>query len=233
MKFSPKNIVVGMTLSLMLVIAFVPHIFAEDGTSGGTTTTTTEPPKPTTTTTNSGTTNNTTEKSQTDPENGTSTETAPPDRMKHKLDNPNGEVRKEIAREKLDDKKKAICEEHKSALNTVVDNVVQRSKNHFDRITAIYDMTTKFYTDKGLSVSNYTTLVANVESAKAAAVLASQNLDSTPQFSCESDGPKADIQAFRNKRLDKVDTFASYRDAVKTLVTAVKAAAQVAEGTTK
>ena len=96
MKFSPKNIVVGMTLSLMLVIAFVPHIFAEDGPSGGTTTTTTEPPKPTTTTTNSGTTNNTTERPQTDPGNGTSPESAPPDRMKDKLDNPNGEVRKEI-----------------------------------------------------------------------------------------------------------------------------------------
>ena len=228
MKFSPKNIVVGMTLSLMLVIAFVPHIFAEDGTSGGTTTTTTEPPKPTTTTTNSGTTNSTTET-----ENGTSTESATQDRLKHKLDNPNGEVRKELAREKLDDKKKAICEAHKSTLNTALDNVIQRSKNHFDRITAIYGMTTKYYADKGLSVSNYSTLVANVESAKAAAVLASQNLDSTPQFSCESDGLKADIQAFRNKRLDKVDTFAAYRDAVKTLVNAVKAAAQVAEGTTK
>jgi len=236
MKFTPKNIVVGISLSLMLVIAFAPHLFAKEGESGGSTTTTntgtsTETVKPTTTTTTrsgSSDSTNSTRKSQTEPEKTETTEAATED----KADNPRGELRHEMTREKLDDKKKAVCESHQSAVNTAMMDVVTRSKNHLDRITAIYTMTTKFYVDKGLSVSNYDALVATVDAAKTAAIAANSELTSTPQFSCTSDGPKADIQAFRNKRLDKVDAFGVYRDAVKALVKAVKAAAETASTTT-
>ncbi|HEY8886747.1 MAG TPA: hypothetical protein VIM31_04605 [Candidatus Microsaccharimonas sp.] len=230
MKLRAKNVVIGITLSLMLTVTFVPQLFAEDGTSGSGTTTTT-PSTSTDSSSGSGKSTESTKRSQTQPSSETdksgTTQTA-----EDKADNPKGEVRKEITRQKLDDKKKAVCETHQSVVNKAMDDVVQRSKNHFDRITAIYDMTTKFYTDKGLSVSNYDTLVANVETAKAAAVSASAELTSTPQFSCASDGPKADIQAFRNKRLDKVDAFGAYRDAVKVLVKAVRDAAKATETTT-
>ena len=227
MKFTTKNVVVGISLSLILAVTFVPQLFARDGEPGGTTTTPTTTP----TTTKSGGTDGTTQKS-TEPVRTEPTETPQSTTLEDKADNPRSEVRKEIAREKLDDTRKAKCESHQSEVNTAMEDVIQRSKNHFDRITSIYTMTTKFYVEKGLSVNNYQTLVANVEAAKVVAGTADNELTGVPQFSCTSDGPKADIQAFRNKRLDKVDAFGAYRDAVKTLVKAVRDAAQSTTSTT-
>ena len=152
--------------------------------------------------------------------------------MTDREDNPNGEMRKEVRREKLDDKKKALCESRLTIVNKSMGDVVTRSQSHFNRITDVYNKVTKFYADKGLTVSNYAALVAKVEAAKTAASTADTNLAAAPKLSCGSDGPKADMQAFRNKRLDKVEAFGAYRDAVKSLVKAVRDAAKTTEAAT-
>jgi len=139
------------------------------------------------------------------------------------------EERRDVARERLDAKKKAICERRESSVNKVITNVSERSQNHFDRIAKIYDLTVAFYDEKDLSISNYDELVANVATTKAAAETALRELKDAPELSCDSDGPKADIQAFRNKRLDKVEAFSAYRDAVKAFVKAVREAAATTE----
>jgi|GEM_PF-2868192 len=154
-------------------------------------------------------------------------------RVSDKVDNVKGEQRKEVAREKLDAKRLTLCESRQSVVNTAMTNVIDRSKTHFDRITAIYTKATKFYVAKNLSIDNYEALVLNADSAKAAAEAANKELTNLSQFSCGSTGPKADIQVFRNKRLDKVDAFNVYRDAVKALVGAMRDAAKVTEPTTK
>lgn len=232
MKFSVKSVVIGTLLSLVLVFVFVPRLFARDGESGGTTTTTTAPPLdnselPHTTTQEQPSTTNTNHETQSDGVKETA-EMAPPS---NKEDNPEGELRKDVTREKLDNQKKAVCESGQTAVNKAMSNVTERSTNQLERITAIYDMSVKFYADKGLTISNYTTLAANVLAAKTAAVTADQGLMTTPKLSCDSDGPKADIQAFRNKRLDKVHAFGAYRDAVKTFVKAVRVAVKATEST--
>ncbi len=230
MKFTTKSIVVGASLSLVLAFAFVPQLFAQGGDSGGTTTTTnptepsTEPSNPTAS--NQGTSTDSNRRTPTGPRTEDNSRTIG---MTDREDNPNGELRKEIRREKLDDKKKALCESRQSIVNKSIGNVVTRSQNHFDRITDIYTKTTKFYSEKSLSVSNYAALVAKVEAAKTAASMADKNLVAAPKLSCDSDGPKADLQAFRNKRLDTVEAFGAYRDAVKALVKAVRDAAKTTE----
>lgn len=227
MKFTAKSVVVGMSLSIMLAIVFVPQLLAKEGESGGDTTTTPSTSEPSSGSSGRTDANRTTERSrETTRSNEVEKSDSADDSTDGRLeDNPQGEARRELAREKLDDKKKAVCETRQSAVNKAMGDVVDRSKNHFDRITAIYDMTVKFYTDKELSISPYDTLIATVETTKVAALAANQQLSETPTFTCESDGPKADVQAFRNKRLDKVEAFGAYRDAVKALVKAVKAAA--------
>ncbi|MBC7459325.1 hypothetical protein H7200_01260 [Candidatus Saccharibacteria bacterium] len=144
-------------------------------------------------------------------------------------DNPDREARKEVGREKLESRKKAVCQNRQEKINSAMTNVGERSQNQFDRIGKIYEATVVFYNAKGLSVAGYDELVAKVNSAKAAAETAAQNLQSTPKLSCDSDGPKADVQAFRNKRLDKVEAFGSYRDAVKAFVKTVREAAKAVE----
>ncbi|MFY9228103.1 MAG: hypothetical protein WAO28_02140 [Candidatus Microsaccharimonas sp.] len=139
------------------------------------------------------------------------------------------EERRDVAREKLDAKKKSICESREGSVNRAITNVFDRSQNHYDRITKVYDLTVAFYDEKNLTISNYDELVANVVTTKAVAETALTELKNTPKLSCDSDGPKADIQAFRNKRLDKVEAFGAYRDAVKAFVKAVRAAAVTTE----
>ena len=142
-------------------------------------------------------------------------------------DNPDREARKEVGREKLESRKKEVCQNRKETINMAMTNVTERSQNQLERIGKIYEATVVFYNEKELSVMQYDQLVATVTSTKAAAETAAQNLQSTPKLSCDSDGPKADVQAFRNKRLDKVEAFGSYRDAVKAFVKTVREAAKV------
>ena len=232
MKFTTKSIVIGASLSLVLAFAFVPQIFAQGGDSGGSTTT--NPPESPTEQTNptepsSGTSTDSNQRTQTGPRTEDSSKKIG---MIDREDNPNGELRKEVRREKLDDKKKALCETRQTIVNKSMGDVVTRSQSHFDRITDVYNKATKFYSEKGLTVSNYAALVAKVEAAKTAASTADTNLAAAPKLSCGSDGPKADMQAFRNKRLDKVEALGAYRDAVKALVKAVRDAAKTTEAAT-
>ncbi len=203
MKLMTKNVVLGLTFSLVLAVAFVPQLFAEETENGGDSTENTPP-----TTQRSG-------------EKSTQTKTTEQESET--------ETRREVAREKLDSRKKALCESREGTVNKAITNVGERSQNHFDRITKIYDLSLTFYTEKGLSIGNYDELVASVISTKAIAETALTELKSTPQLSCDSDGPKADLQEFRNRRLDKVEAFSAYRDAVKAFVKAVKAAAEATE----
>lgn len=152
------------------------------------------------------------------------------DTSQHKL---NAELRQNFERQKLDDKKKAACANHEQTINGRIGIVTDRSKNQFARISDIYKSITDFYTKKGLKIENYDILIENVEVAKTAAQTALQTIKTTPTFSCNSDGPKADIQSFLNARLNKSDAFNDYRDAVKALIKAVRQASTPTDNTTK
>lgn len=134
----------------------------------------------------------------------------------------NREERKELARERLDAVKLKVCQKREAQVNTIMDRVVVRSQGHIDRITAISDRTKAFYEKQGNTLDNYATLVASVETSRLAAKTAVDALSTDANFSCESDGPKAYIQGFRNQRLTKIAAVGAYRDAVKALVKAVK-----------
>jgi hypothetical protein len=134
----------------------------------------------------------------------------------------NREQRREVAREKLDDKKKEICNKREAQINTVMDRVTNRSQEHINRITAVADKTKSFYIAQGNVLDTYDSLVAAVDAARVTAQAAVDSLVTTATFSCESDGPKSDIQTFRNERLGKIEAVKAYRTAVKALIAGVK-----------
>ena len=238
MKHLLKGSVLSIALCLAVTLVAAPKLFAKDGVSGSdsntttTTKTTTEPVKTTSevksTTDASKSKTATTTKAETKTELETEAE-KPKSADTTKL---NPELHQEIERKKLDGTKKPLCEAHKYKINTGIVNVTDRSQNQYSRIDQIFTMTTKYYTDKGLTVSNYDALVATVTQTKAAAEASLKSLQATPKLSCDSDGTKADIQSFLNLRLDKETAFKAYRSAVKALVDAVKTAAKAAETTT-
>jgi hypothetical protein len=132
------------------------------------------------------------------------------------------EERRQIAKEKLSAVKLKVCQQHETQVNNTMDRVVTRSQRHIDRITAVADKAKAFYIKQGNVLGTYDTLVANVETARVAAQAATDALTTTATFSCDSDGPKSEIQDFRNQRLNKIDAVGAYRTAVKALIAGIK-----------
>ncbi|MGV9001923.1 MAG: hypothetical protein ACOH18_03115 [Candidatus Saccharimonadaceae bacterium] len=207
MRLVIKGIFIGVTLGLAVTLIVSPQLFAHNGVNH--------------------------ENGEVHTESEIETETASQTKSGELKDaettKPDPKVRQEIAKAKLDDKKKAVCENRQATINTRFTNVTSRSQNQYDRIDTIVTKTEKFYTEKGLSVANYDQLATKVAQAKATAQDSLEALKATPKFSCDSDGPKADVQAFLNLRLTKATDFQAYREAVKALIEAVKTAAKAAE----
>lgn len=142
------------------------------------------------------------------------------------------EERKALTREKLDAKRSAMCAKKSDRINKIMNTIENRTQEHFNRITKTYNMTTAFYESKKLNIANYDELVTSIEQAKLSAESAAKILSELPEFTCSNDGPKADLQNFKNKRLDKIQAFKTYRQAVKELLISVKNAAQDLEQNT-
>lgn len=134
-------------------------------------------------------------------------------------------------REKLAEQKRKVCEAHAEQINKVMDNVAKRTDTHMSNITNIYVLAKAFYVKHNLTVDNFDQLVATVEAKKAAAESVASTLTKRSDFSCESDGPKTDIQEFKNQRLNKVSAIKAYRAAVKDLVAAIRTAAAASSST--
>lgn len=235
MKLSQRILAIGIT-SLSVALTGSTVILAEDGTTGsvstGTSTSTTTSGTGDASKTVSGSTSTDTKTPivrRTEVVSGsTQTQTAAPIPQ---ADNPTGEVRKEVAREKLTALKLKLCDEHQTTINNAMDAVRRTSQSQFDRITKAFTTAQTYATQHSLTVADADTLEATVTSTKAAAQTALQSLAAAAPLTCSSDGPKAEIQDFRNKRLDKVSAFEAYRTAVKAYITAVKAAANVTTST--
>lgn len=143
------------------------------------------------------------------------------------------EQEKEKLHEKLDAKKKKVCENHVNTINRVMDTMNKRRQSAFDRITKVSEAVQAFYVKKGLTVENYDDLVAKVSAAKSIARSATEAQVAVPTLNCDGDHPRADVADFKEKRSASIDAVKAYRDAVKALVKAVKAAAEttkVSEG---
>jgi len=133
---------------------------------------------------------------------------------------------------KLDTAKKRACDNHQATINKLMTTMDQRRQNAFDRITKITTAVENYYTQKQLSISNYTDLVAAVDAAKDAAQTAMAAQQAIPPLNCSGDHPRADVADFKDKRAGSIDAIKAYRDAAKALVDAVKAAAKTTQGGT-
>lgn len=132
------------------------------------------------------------------------------------------EERKEVSRERLADLKLKVCQNREQQINTIFDRIITRSTSHLERITTIADKTKVFYVKQGNVLNTYDSLVASVDAAYIKAKQAMDTLAAQPKFSCDTDGPKSDIQNFRNQRVGKTESMGAYRQAVKDLIAAVK-----------
>lgn len=133
---------------------------------------------------------------------------------------------------KLDAAKLRICEGKEGVLTNRLSTLTRLTENMLSKFDQIVIRVTDFYTEKilpaGGSVANYDSLLADIETKKAAVEdslsLASAN---TEDFSCDGDDPKGVLASFREDMQAVKQALADYRTAIKDLIVAVKSSASV------
>jgi len=133
---------------------------------------------------------------------------------------------KERAKVKLESKKLEVCKKKQDVMKNTMTRMGDRASKHISWLDSVFDKVKTFYASSGLTVSNYSELVANVETARSAAVSSQTQLAQyQTEFSCEGNNPKAVIEDFKTQHQSQVDSVKAYKDALKTLITAIKAVA--------
>lgn len=139
---------------------------------------------------------------------------------------------KEKTKAKLDAAKLKVCENREAKIEKTMENLQKRGENQIAVFGKIYERLKKFYTDKGYSVSNYSTLMANVEAKKLAAETTVKEIAAMDKdIKCESDSPKSIAEAFRTKMKELISKLKEYRTSIKDMIVAIKSAQSTATKT--
>lgn len=122
----------------------------------------------------------------------------------------------------LDSLRRKICEKRQATIKKSMTRVVDQRQKQIDHIGDIASRVQAFYVKRGHVLTNYDALVSDVVAQKTAAQAALAATQSDAKLECDSDGPKAQLQAFRNKRTAAIEAIKAYRQAVKNLIVGVK-----------
>lgn len=134
-------------------------------------------------------------------------------------------AKRELAAQKLDAAKQRICEKRQTVITNVMTRMNNRGQKHLDLISAVSTKVQEFKNSKNLTVENYDTLLAAVESSKATAQAAVDAVKNTQvEFKCDGTDPKGTASSFKEAVKAQNDALKAYRDAVKDLIKAVRQA---------
>jgi hypothetical protein len=141
---------------------------------------------------------------------------------------------KEQAQEKIKEAREKVCSNRKTSAGNVETRVIHRGQKRLDAYTKIAERAEKFYADKGLTVTNYDTLVADVNAKKSAAQTAVDTLSADkgqlPSVACGNGTGKPAIEKFKTDLKAEQNALKAYKTSIKTLLQAIKAAKTTATG---
>lgn len=132
-------------------------------------------------------------------------------------------AKREQAKGQLEAAKLKVCEARQKGITQRMSSMVTTSTNHLNVFSDIATRVETFYTNKGKTVANYDTLVADVNAKKTAAetAIATAKASST-SFSCTDANPSLAGQQFKAAHTAVVKALQDYRTAIKNLIVAVK-----------
>jgi hypothetical protein len=141
----------------------------------------------------------------------------------------------EAAKAKAAAAKEKACSTRKNAVTTIEKRVSNRGQGRLDAITKIATKVENYVQTKNLSVTNYASLVSDVDAKKAAAQTAVDAVKNDPgevsSVTCSNGDGKAKVEAFKKDMKAQQDALKAYRQSVNNLITAVKAAKTATGGT--
>jgi hypothetical protein len=126
--------------------------------------------------------------------------------------------------------KDKVCKAKKDGAENVENRVVNRGQKRLDAFTKIAERAEKFKTDKNLTVTNYDSLVADVNAKKATAQAAVDTLNADkgqlPAVACGNATGKPAIEKFKTDLKAEQTALKAYKTSIKTLIQAIKTAAK-------
>lgn len=142
------------------------------------------------------------------------------------------QTRVDETKQRLEGKKLEQCQAREQRIDATMEQMTSRGQKHYDVFTKISDRVKAFATDKKLTVENYDTLVADVDTKALAAKSAIESTKSVGGvFSCDNDNPKIASAQFRDAFKAQVAALKEYRTAIKNLIVAVKSSQSTATST--
>jgi hypothetical protein len=139
-------------------------------------------------------------------------------------DQPQLLMTQEERKQRLEGEKLRRCQLRDKKITSIMQRGVSRAENHAKVFDKIADRVKAFYENKGKTVANYDELVAAVDGAKATFETDLNTLKGLDGFSCDSDDPKADAEAYKAAHDVVRQDLRQYRTAVKDLIVGVRSA---------
>lgn len=123
------------------------------------------------------------------------------------------------------------CQAKENSINkrlTSLDNLVVNMESKFDSIAnRVEDYYTSKVVPSGKTVSNYDSLVTEIQTKKIAVQTAlTKTQTDTSTFTCTSDDPKALLTQYRKDMQDVKSALKEYRTSIKNLIVAVHSQAE-------
>lgn len=135
----------------------------------------------------------------------------------------NATDRKEAAQTRLADAKLKACENRQKAITNIMYRLADRGQKQLDVFSTIAERTEKFYADKGKTLSNYDTLVADVNANKIVAQAAVDAVKANSiTFKCDGTDPKGVAASFKEALKTEIEALKAYKTSVKNLIVGVK-----------
>lgn len=135
------------------------------------------------------------------------------------------EALKQNVKQHTQAQREKACDARKTSLTKRMNNAVEQAKRHKAVFDKIYTHVTDFVTQKQLTVTDYATLTANVDTAQANA---QKNIDALSALDvnvdCTSQTVAQSVGTFRQAVQSARDSLKSYRTAIVSLITSVKGA---------
>ena len=116
-----------------------------------------------------------------------------------------------------------VCQDREKLIDTQMTKMSDNSTDHLNVFTSIATRVEAFYTQKGKTVANYDSLVADVNAKETAAETAIATAKASgASFSCTDANPGLAAQQFKDAHAGVIKALQDYRTAIKNLIVAVK-----------
>lgn len=127
------------------------------------------------------------------------------------------------ANTRLDDVRLKACQIREKAVNDILSRIADRGQKQLNLFATIATRVENLYTDKGKKLSNYDSLVADVNAKKAAAQTTVNTVKAgSVAFKCDGSDPRGIITSFKDTLKSEITALQAYRTSVKNLIVGVK-----------